>query len=60
MHHFIETETQWTYRGPWAFYSMCPKYERYGITLRGHFQGQKGPKDLRDLFQLISQKRYIV
>ena len=20
MHHFNETETQWTYRGPWAFY----------------------------------------
>ena len=22
MHHFKETETQWTYRGPWAFYSI--------------------------------------
>ena len=20
MHHFNETEAQWTYRGPWAFY----------------------------------------
>ena len=25
MHHFNETETQWTDRGPWAFYfvSVC-------------------------------------
>ena len=23
MHHFNETETQWTYRGPWAFYFCC-------------------------------------
>ena len=22
MHHFNDTETQWTYRGPWAFYFL--------------------------------------
>ena len=25
MHHFNEAETQWTYRGPWAFYFYFDK-----------------------------------
>ena len=29
MHHFNETETQWTYRGPWAFYSTWTTVTMY-------------------------------
>ena len=27
MHHFKETETQWTYRGPWAFYFVSQEID---------------------------------
>ena len=41
MHHFNETGTQWTDRGPWAFYSVCQTMDgaalvddRSGVTFR--------------------------
>ena len=38
----------------------CPEIWKVWNHSKGHFQGQKGPMDICDLFQLISQKRYIV
>ena len=34
MHHFNETETQWTYRGPWAFYLLQNYFTYFNINLQ--------------------------